>query len=130
MALYDSLKCLLIGCTTSFSNSVYTHGVCERMHQTVGNILQTLIHTESPGTSADAIFLIHSALATTSHAVRTNVSQVEGYSPGALAFQRDMVLDVPLVIDLLQIRAKRQIIVDENLRRINAKRSSYNYVPT
>ena len=45
--------------------------------------------------------LIDSALATSSHAVRTNISQVTGYSPGALAFHRDMLLDVPLVIDLL-----------------------------
>ena len=71
--------------------------------------------------------LIDSALATASHAVRTNISQATGYSPGSVAFHRDMLLDVPLVINLLHIRDKRQIMVDENLRRINAKRSSYDY---
>ena len=40
-----------------------------------------------------------------------------------------MLLDVPLIIDLVQIRNKRQVTVDENLRRINAKRSSYDYQP-
>ena len=99
------------------------------MHLTVGNILRTLIHTEPPGTLADAKVLIDGALATASHAVRTNVSQATGYSPGALACHRDMLLDVHLVIDLLQIRDKRQIMVDENLRRVNAKRSSYDYQP-
>ena len=99
------------------------------MHQTVGNVLRTLIHTEPPGTLADVKILIDSALATSSHATRTNVSQVTGYSPGALAFHRDMLLDAPLIIDLLQIRDKRQVMVDENLRRTNAKRSLYDYQP-
>ena len=40
-----------------------------------------------------------------------------------------MLLDIPLIIDLQQIRNKRQISVDENLRRVNAKRSSYDYQP-
>ena len=73
--------------------------------------------------------MIDSALATASHAIRTNTSQATGYSPGALAFHRDMLLDVPLVINLLQVRDKRQVMVDENLRRVNAKRSSYDYQP-
>ena len=88
---------------------------------TVGNVLRTLIHADPPRTLNDSKMGIDSALATSSHAVRTNVSQVTGYSPGALAFHRDMLLDVPLVIDLLQIRNKKQVIFDENLRIINAK---------
>ena len=99
------------------------------MHQTVGNVLQTLIHTEPSGTLADAKILIDGALAIASHAVRTNVSQATGYSPGALESHRDMLLDVSLVIDLPQIRDKRQMMVNENLRRINARRSSYDYHP-
>ena len=99
------------------------------MHLTVGNVLRTLIHANPPRTLGDAKTLIDSALATTSHALRTNVSQVTGYSPGALAFHRDMLLDIPLIIDLQQIRNKRQISVDENLRRVNAKRSSFDYQP-
>ena len=67
-------------------------------------------------------------MATTSHALRTNVSQVTGYSPGALAFHREMLLDIPLVVDLLQIKKTRKN-VDENLRRVNAKRSSCDYQP-
>ena len=99
------------------------------MHLTVGNVLRTLIHSEPPRTHGDVKTLIERALATTSHALRTNVSQVTGYSPGALAFHRDMLLDIPLIIDLQQIRNKRQISVDENLRRVNAKWSSYDYQP-
>ena len=87
------------------------------------------MHPEPPRTLGDAKAMIDSALATTSHDLRTNVSQVTGYSPGALAFHRDMLLDTSLIIDLLQIRNKRQISVDKNLRRVNAKQSSYDYQP-
>ena len=51
--------------------------------------------------------MIDSALATKSHALRTNVSQVTGYSPGALAFHRDMLLDMPLIIALFTTNRKR-----------------------
>ena len=103
--------------------------ICERIHLTVGNVWRTLIHSEPPRTLNVAKTVIDSELAPTSHALRTNVSQVTGYSPGALAFRRDMILDIPLVIDVLQKRNKRQISIDGNLARINAKRRSYDYKP-
>ena len=111
------------------SRNPNANGICERMHQTVGNVLRTLIHEAPPRTLGDAKLTIDKALATASHAIRTNISQVTGHSPGALAFHRDMLLDIPLLVDLAQIRDKRQIAVDENLRRTTAKRSSYDYQP-
>ena len=103
------------------------NSVCERMHLEVGNHLRTKIHSQPPRTLAEAEKLVDAELAATSHALRTNVSQVTGYSPGALAFHRDMFLDIPLVIDLLKVRQRRQVAVDSNLMRVNAKRSSYDY---
>ena len=84
-----------------------SNGICERMHLTVGNVLRKLIQSEPPRTLSNAKTMIDSALATTPHALRTNVSQVTGYSPEALAFHRDMLLDILLIIDLLQIRNTR-----------------------
>ncbi len=109
------------------SRNPASNGICERMHGTVGNMLRTKIHTHPPRTLGDAKALVDEALASASHGIRTNVSQVTGYSPGALAFHRDMLLDVPLIADLTAIREKRQLSVDANLRRTNAKRSSYDY---
>ena len=99
------------------------------MHQTVGNILHSLLKENPPCTLNDAKEVIDQALATASHGIRSNVSQVTGYSPGALAFHRDMLLDVPLLVDLIALRDRRQIAVDKNLRRVNLKRSSYDYQP-
>ena len=75
----------------------------------------------------DAEALVDKQLATASHAIRTNVLQVTGYSRGALAFHRDMFLDVPFISDLLAIRDKMQLAVDVNLQQVNAGRMSYDY---
>lgn len=111
------------------SRNPTANGICERMHQTVGSVLRALVHSDPPRTLKDAQSLVDHALATAGHAVRTNISQVTGYSPGALAYHRDMLMDVPLVADLMAIRDRRQLSVDENLRRVNARRSSYDYQP-
>ena len=62
------------------------------------------------------------------HAMRTNVSTALGSSPGSLVYNRDMFLDVPLQADWQLIRTRREHLVNENLRRQNAKRRSYDYV--
>ena len=88
--------------TTSRNPAV--NGVCEQIHQTVANVLRTLVHTGSPHTLNGAKGVVDGALATTSHAVRANVSTVSGYYPGALTFHRDMLLDVPIVVGLVRLR--------------------------
>ena len=40
-----------------------------------------------------------------------------------------MLLDVPIVVDLVRLQDKRQLAVDENLLHINSKRVSYDYQP-
>ena len=49
---------------------ISTNGICEIMHETVGNVLKTLIHTKPPGNLNNANMSIGSALvtATASHA--------------------------------------------------------------
>ena len=64
---------------------------------------------------------------TASYTIRTNIHSITGYSPGALAFHHDMLLNIPLVVDLIVIRDAQQVIVNKSLRRTNAKRSTYDY---
>ena len=97
------------------------------MHQTVGNVARTLVQENKPCTLKHAHVIIDQALASASHAVRTNVNQATGYAPGALAFHRDMLLNIPLVVDLLDVHAKRQLRVDRDLLRANARRSAFDY---
>ena len=111
------------------SRNPAANGICERMHQTVADVLRTLVHTEAPRTLNDAKLYVDQALATAAHAIRANVSSVTGYSPGSLAFHRDMLLNVPIIVDLIKLRDDRQLSVDENLQRVNSKRISYDYQP-
>ena len=110
------------------SRNPQANAVCERMHQTVGNILRTLLHGHPPNPNEHPNNIIDNALASVMHATRTAVSQSLGNnSPGSLAFKRDMFLNIPLLADLQTIREQRQALIDENLRRQNEKRRGYDY---
>ena len=85
------------------SRNPAANGICERMHQQIGNVLQIRVHEYPPHTLGDAQALVDEQLAVVSHAICSNVSLATGYSPGALAFHRDMFLDVPYVADLLAV---------------------------
>ena len=104
-----------------------SNAICERMHQTAANVLRTLLHTNPPQNALQASALIDSALATTMHATRASIHRTLRTTPGALVFQRDMFLNIPLIANLQTIRDRRQILIDENLRRQNLKRRSFDY---
>ena len=55
-------------------------------------------------------------------------SALEYNSPGAIAFGRDMFLDIPLIADLLAVRYNRQLLVDQRLLAANAKRIKHDHV--
>ena len=48
-------------------------------------------------------------------------------SPGSLAFNCDMLINVPLITNLAAIQDRRQHLVDENVRRVNIRRINYDY---
>ena len=69
------------------------------MHQTINNVLRTLVHTNPPRNTTQARDIIDDALATAMHAMQTTVATTLGSALGALAFARDMFLNVPLIAD-------------------------------
>ena len=103
------------------------NAVCERMHQVVGNVLRTIIHTNPPQTTEQARAMVDYALQTAAYAIRATTHRTMGLSPGAVVFHRDMIMDLPLVADLLLLRNKRQALIDYNLRRENYKRRTFDY---
>jgi transposase InsO family protein len=102
------------------------NSICERMHLSVTNILRPLLHAHYPQT-LQAAAVMATALAQVTHAFRCAVHRSLKVSPGALVFHRDMILDLPLVSDLALIQNNRQMLIDENLRRQNLKRRTYDY---
>ena len=71
--------------------------------------------------------IIDQALATAMHAMQTTVATTLGSTPGALAFSRDMFLNIPLIADWKAITARRKQHVNDNLRRANKKQRQYDY---
>jgi hypothetical protein len=56
------------------------------MHQTVTNVLRTLVHTNPPQNMTQTRDIIDDALATAMHAIQTTVATTLGSTLGALAF--------------------------------------------
>ena len=73
--------------------------ICERMHQTIGDILQVILHTNSPTNMVDANQVMDNALATAMYASRCTVSFPIQTTPGALVYGRDVIMDVPLIVN-------------------------------
>ena len=103
------------------------NAVCERMHQTVANMLCTLVKYTKPKDKETAVQLVENALATAAYATRVSVACMLGALPGSLVYGRDMLVDVPVLADLITIQERRQQKVNENLMRENAKRREYYF---
>eukprot|EP00934_Nitzschia_sp_Nitz4_P003898 Nitzschia sp. Nitz4//scaffold257_size48314//306//683//NITZ4_007082-RA/size48314-processed-gene-0.28-mRNA-1//1//CDS//3329544427//3888//frame0 len=61
--------------------------------------------------------------------MRTSVHRTLGISPGAFAFHRDMLLNLPIFADLALIQQRRQVLIDRNLARQNKRRRPFDYQP-
>ena len=97
------------------------------MHQSAGNVIRTLTHAQPAQNMLQANQIVDNALSTTMHAIRCAMHNALGMSPGAFVFQRDMFLNIPLIANLQTIQDKRQVLINENLRRQNLKRRSFDY---
>jgi hypothetical protein len=69
------------------------------MHQTVTNVLRTLVHTNPPRNMTQGRNIIDDAVAIVMHAMQTTVATTLGSTPSALAIAQDMFLNVPLIAD-------------------------------
>ena len=103
------------------------NAICERLHQTIGNVLRTLLLSNPPQNLNQADELIESSLATAMYASRATIHSTLNLAPGAIAFHRDMVLPIPLQADFALMRDRRQVVIDENLRRQNMRRYNHDY---
>jgi transposase InsO family protein len=98
------------------------NAIVERLHQTIGNSLRTRLREHPPTNLKTARQYIDDCLATAAYALRASVHRILQCSPGTLAFHRDMLLDVPVLINLETIRQQREALRDTVLQRENKKR--------
>ncbi len=106
-----------------------SNAVCERFHQTVGNVLRTLLYGNPSQNIANAEQYLDEALSIAMHAMRAGVHSTLGSSPVNNVFKRDMLLNIPLIVDWYTITQRREHLIHENLMRENQKRRGYDYAP-
>ena len=109
------------------SKNPQANAVCERMHQTVANILRTHLRTSPPQDVYCATEMIDEAVVLAMYAMQNKVHTTLGSSPGNLVFARDIFLNTPLVADWHQITKKREQVINQNLIRENNKEIRYDY---
>jgi hypothetical protein len=103
------------------------------MHQTVGNVLRTLLHGEPPQDMTKAKDFIDEALLIATHTIQTGIHTTLGSSPGNLVFNRAIFLNIfsniPLIANRYAITQKREHLINENLICKNPEQKCYDYVP-
>ena len=104
------------------------NSIIEAIHKSVGQVIRTLVQVAEPTSAAEANALVQRALATAMHATRCASSEaLNGLSPGAVAFHRDMHLDIPLIADIITLQANRQRLIDRRLLKANSTRIRHDY---
>ena len=83
---------------------------------------------KGPENLTQAHDVVDKALSICQHALRTSVHTTLGSSPGALAFNRDMFLNIPLVPDWHTITTQHKNVINDNLRHANSKHRRHDYM--
>ena len=122
-----TLEAIGIKDVTTTSYNPTANAICERMHQTVGNILRTVVHSTKPRNTKHAKDMVDDALSTAAHAMRSSINTALKASPGALVYSRDMFLNIPMIADWHLIAQRQEQLINENLRRHNLRRRRYDY---
>jgi transposase InsO family protein len=106
-----------------------SNAVCERIHQSIGNSLRALNYAHPPRNEVEAQYRVDTALQTAAYAARVAMHTTMKMSPGSMAFHRDMILNIPMIVDFELLRQRRQALIDKNLIKANAARIDHDYQP-
>ena len=104
------------------------NAVIERVHLTIANMVRTELCDVPQNTVATAIEIVDRILASAQYAARVSIHRTMEISPGAMVFNRDMILPIPLIANYNLIREKKQIAIDEANRKENLRRRFKDYV--
>ena len=91
-------------------------------------ILCTMVQAMPPRNTEEHNNLIQATLNTAMYSLCCiSHGSLQNVSPGTVAFNRDMFLDLPFIADLLTIQAACQAQIDKRLLQANAKRISKDW---
>jgi transposase InsO family protein len=107
-----------------------SNGIIERLHQSMGNSVRTLLGEPCEAkTEAEANMLVDTALQLSAYSVRASIHSVLQETPGSIAFQRDMLLNIPVLSDFETLRNRKQAAINKQLLRANKSRTPHDYQP-
>ena len=72
-------------------------------HQSISNTFWTMLHTYPPNNIDQTNDIMDTCFATATYASKVGIHHTLNMSPGAFVFQRDMILNIFLITDLLQL---------------------------
>jgi len=101
----------------------------ERLHQTIASSLRLLSYAHPPRNEAEREDMVNTALQTASYAAKAAIHSTMKLSPGAIAFGRDMLLNIPVIADFEHLRNLKEALINKNLLRENRRRVSHDYQP-
>ena len=98
----------------------------ERIHQVLGHMLRT---KDLVNHVFDHVDPWGSILASIAWAIRSSYHQTLGATPGQLVFNRDMVVHTAHMANWKEISNRKQVQVDRDNQRENARRVKMDYTP-
>ncbi|CAJ1950334.1 unnamed protein product [Cylindrotheca closterium] len=108
--------------------NLQSNTIVERSHATIDNMLRSYQTANIPDNVGTAFEVIDTVFASVQRAMRTAVNKSLGASPGAaIVFRRDMLLNVPAIVDLEQASDRRQAVAIGNNVTENKRRRYKNY---
>lgn len=111
----------------STSKNPQSNAIIERMHKTIGAMIRIHINETDINNIQEANDLIDTILSSAAYGIRATAHTTMGISPAAIAFGRDMQLNIPIIADLNLLRQRRQAKTDYNFGRENARRTTKDY---
>ena len=107
----------------TFSECIFVHAICKQLHQSTRNALWTTLHTYQPGNIDQINNVMDSLFVFTTYASKVAVDCTLNMSPGALFFQSNMILNIPVITDFFTFMINKKLLL------MNLCRKTFNYQP-
>ena len=99
--------------TNIIAHTPTSNSIIEVSHKIIGQVLHTLLLLHNLTDSIQADYILNEAVDTDMQALHcTPNTSLGNYSPGAMVFQRDMFLNLPLITDIVTLTFQCQPQID------------------
>jgi hypothetical protein len=111
------------------SKNLQSNSICEYMHHTVADVLQSFMYSNPLQNLTQARNTVDQAFTTALYVIRVTVATTLSSMPGALPFSWEMFLNVSLIADWQATVHHCEKYFNDNLRHTYQKQLQCNYTP-